>query len=402
MKVMQINCVYKKGSTGKIVYDLHNGLIQNNIDAVVCYGRGEKTSDLFVYKTCSELYSKLNKVRSYITGIMYGGCFISTKKLIKIIKQETPDIVHLQCINGYFVNIYELLKYLKNKKIKTVITLHAEFMYTGGCGYSIDCDQWSTHEGCGHPGCPRWRDETLSLFFDNTAKMWKKMNDAFVGFDDLVIVSVSQWLMNRAKSSQILKDKNHCVVFNGLDTNIFHKYICEKSDKKVVFHASPNFSDDPNHIKGGYYVLELAKRMKDVQFIIAGPYNIKGSIPDNVKMLGRISNQKELAMQYARADITLMVSQRETFSMVCAESLCCGTPVVGFKAGAPEQISLAEYSEFVEYGNISMLENAVRKWLNTNIDERTFKEAKNRYSKDTMIKEYIAIYNSMIEDKNGK
>ena len=52
------------------------------------------------------------------------------------------------------------------------------------------------------------------------------------------------------------------------------------------------------------------------------------------------------------ANLTILTSQFETFSMVCAESLCSGTPVVGFKAGAPEQISIQQYSEFVEYGKI--------------------------------------------------
>ena len=41
--------------------------------------------------------------------------------------------------------------------------------------------------------------------------------------------------------------------------------------------------------------------------------------------------------------------------MIVAESLCCGTPVVGFKAGAPEQITIKEYSEFSEFGNIEIL-----------------------------------------------
>ena len=41
--------------------------------------------------------------------------------------------------------------------------------------------------------------------------------------------------------------------------------------------------------------------------------------------------------------------------MVTAESLCCGTPVVGFKAGAPEQIAIKEFSEFVEYGDLNFI-----------------------------------------------
>ena len=60
MKVLQVNCVYKKGSTGKITYDIHTELLKQGIESVVCYGRGENVQDKFVYKTCGELYSKVN------------------------------------------------------------------------------------------------------------------------------------------------------------------------------------------------------------------------------------------------------------------------------------------------------------------------------------------------------
>ena len=144
MKVLQVNCVYQKGSTGKIVYDIHRVLQDEQIESVVCYGRGEKIDG--AYKTCSELYAKCNNLRSRLTGLMYGGCYLSTAKLIRIIRKEQPDVVHLHCINGYFVNIYRLITWLKKNKIRTVLTLHAEFMHTGNCGYSVDCEQWKT--GC--------------------------------------------------------------------------------------------------------------------------------------------------------------------------------------------------------------------------------------------------------------
>ena len=74
------------------------------------------------------------------------GLYFPTKRLIKKIKKINPDIIHLQCINGDFVNIYYLLNWLKKSNKKVVLTLHAEFMYTGNCGNALQCEKWKT--GC--------------------------------------------------------------------------------------------------------------------------------------------------------------------------------------------------------------------------------------------------------------
>lgn len=405
MKVLQVNCVYKKGSTGKIVYDLHTEFINKGIDSVVCYGRGKNFNERGIYKTCGELYSKFNNLLSRVTGIMYGGCVYSTAKLIKIIRQETPDIVHLQCINGYFVNIYKLVEWLKKNNIPTVATLHADFMFTGGCGYSVDCNQWNNHAGCGYSGCPRWRSETGSVFFDRTHTMWEKMNHSFEGFVKLTVVSVSPWLEERAKRSVIFKDKYNISILNGVDTVVFHTYDTTElktklglNDKKVIFHATACFSPDKNHLKGGYYVLELAKKLKNknIVILVAGRYESIEKAPDNIIFLGSVTNQEELAQYYSMADVTLLTSKRETFSMVTAESLCCGTPLVGFFAGGPESIALEKYSTFVQYGDVDALQKAVLNEIKTekSADIETF--AHNKYSKQRMVNNYIACYENLL------
>lgn len=400
MKVLQVNCVYKTGSTGKIVYDIHSVLLAKGIESVVCYGRGAKTTDHNVYKTCSELYSKFNNLMSRIRGIMYGGLFFSTKKLISVIKKENPDVVHLHCINGYFVNIYKIISFLKNSGIKTVLTLHAEFMHTANCGYAIDCEKWKS--GCGN--CPRFKRETGSLIFDRTHKSWLKMKEAFDGFDNLVVTSVSPWLMERAKQSPILADKKHVVVLNGLDTTVFKVYDTQDlrdkhgvNGERVVFHATPSFNNDPNHIKGGYYILKLAEMLKDqnIKFIVAGSYDESIEIPDNMIMLGRVNDQRELARYYSMADATVIASQRETFSMIVAESLSCGTPIVGFKAGAPEQITIPEYSSFVEYGNVEKFKDALDSILKRDYEKTEISgNAHLKYSKEKMLEGYLKEYNN--------
>lgn len=399
MKVLQVNCVYRKGSTGKIVYDIHTELLKQGIESVVCYGRGEKIREPHVYKTCSEWYSKLNNLLSRFTGLMYGGCFFSTTKLVRIIKKEKPDIVHLHCINGYFVNIYRLITWLRKSGIKTVLTLHAEFMHTANCGYAYECEKWKTGCGC----CPRRRRETKSLLFDRTHASWKKMKKAFEGFDDnLFITSVSPWLRDRAESSPILSGKKHAVVFNGLDSDVFSYRFADDvraelglADEKIVFHATPFFTLDPLHNKGGYYVNELAGRLadKNVKVVVAGSYAEKIAPAENVLLLGRVADQRKLAALYSVADVTLLASKRETFSMVTAESLACGTPVVGFEAGAPETIALPEYSTFVPYGDVEGILSGIERLLDTPPEKSEVSlAAVAAYAKEKMAEGYMAVY----------
>lgn len=403
MKILQVNVVYKKGSTGKIVYDIHKRLQEKNVESVVCYGRGQGVDEDNVYKTSTEILAKSNALRSRITGLQYNGSFFATDKLINIIKVEEPDIVHLHCINGYFVNIYELIRFLKNNNYKTVLTLHAEFMYTGSCGHALECTKWREPTGCNN--CPMLKEATNSYFFDRTHTAWEKMRKAFEGFDNLVVVSVSPWLMKRAKQSVILSNKRHFTVLNGIDTGevfqprnsvVLRNKLGLKSEK-IILHVTASFTSD---FKGGKYIVELAKRLSNdnIKIIVIGNNDKTIDLPPNIIDVGRIEDQRELAAYYSMADITVIASKRETFSMVCAESLACGTPVVGFRAGAPEEISIEGYSEFVEHGDMEELVKVVDKWINKKVEltHELESTAVQKYSKENMVNSYLNIYSLLI------
>lgn len=400
MVIVQINQVFPYGSTGKLVLALHNYLLASGQDSYVFYAHGDKTDGRCV-KNSSEVYSKIQALICKITGIPYGGCFFSTGRIIKRIKRIKPDIVHLHCINGHVANIYKLVSWLKKNSIKTVITLHAEFIFTANCSHSFDCQKWKT--GC--KKCPNPRKATGTWFFSRTHRSWMEMKKAFHGFSsNLKIVSVSPWLMLRAQQSPILADGSHLTILNGLDDHIFHyqnntAYIKAELgiiNKKIIFYVTPFFSIKPGHIKGGEYLIHLAREMNDVEFLVAGPISKGVSTPPNVRLLGNIANQQKLASLYSIADLTIITSKRETFSMVVAESLCCGTPVVGFKAGGPETVSMPSYSTFVDQGDVDSLKRTAEVYLNSKFDKRLIsKEAIAKYSSETMSREYFKIYKSL-------
>lgn len=390
MKILQVNNVYGEKSTGKLTQHLHEGLLQEGYESVVVYGRGNTTIDKNVIRLCPDWYGKLNSLLSRVSGIPYGGCLLSTMRLQRIIRQEKPDVVHLQCINGNFVNIYWLIRWLKKQQIKTVVALHAEFMYTGNCGHAFECTQWKS--GC--KKCQSVRKANKSWFFDRTTESWLRMRDAFRGFEEnCMIAPVSLWTETRARQSEILKSFRFKTVYNGVDTDVFCRSD-EMPEENTVLSVTAHFSGEESHPKGGWYLLKLAERMPDVRFLVAGKADRIENQPQNVELLGEIWDQKKLAALYRRAAVSVIVSRRETFSMPCVESLCCGTPVVGFEAGAPEQISLGAYSGFVSFADLDKLETVLRRWLmETNLDRDAMAEDAHRaYSAQTMIQAFIEMY----------
>lgn len=398
MKILQMNCWLEAGSTGKIVHCLDTYLKSQGDDSYIIYGLGDQSSHPNECRTTPKLVRKAQSFRSRITGYPYGGCIWGTSTAIGFLKKVKPDLVHIHCINGYMVNIYRILEFLKTNKIPTVITNHAEFMYTGGCAHAVECEKWKT--GCF--SCKKiGAEHPISYLFDRTSREWELMKEAYFGFDKLYICNVSNWLTERARQSPFYKGYPVETVFNGLDTEIF-RYTKkaddkqERSNRPLVIHVTPNFYDQ---IKGGQYVIEMCRRCPEMDFLVVGSKAKQGlKLPPNLKWMGQVSDQRVLAQLYSNADVCLLTSLRETFSMVTAESLCCGTPVVGFEAGGPESIALKEYSIFVEQGNSDALENALRAMAGRKIDKNSISSAAaSRYSKDKMCRAYYKIYRELVE-----
>ena len=233
------------------------------------------------------------------------------------------------------------------------------------------------------------------------------MHKAFSGFDldKLVFTAVSPWVKQRSMLSPIVNKFRCEVVKNGLDTKVFKNdpkpcIFDEKFGKltgPVVLHSTASFwPDSYEDVKGGWCVVELAKRMPNVNFIIVSLVNItEMELPSNIYFWGKAKNQQELASLYSTADLTLLTSRKETFSMVCAESLCCGTPVIGFKAGGPETIALPDYSRFVENGDVAALKDVLQEELGKHREKVCVAEiSKAVYDKSIMAENYLKIYKS--------
>ena len=70
MRVLQINSVYKRGSTGKIIHDLHTYFLENGHESAIAYGRGDKVDEADIYR-----FAPVWEVYAHAALAGWTGCF---------------------------------------------------------------------------------------------------------------------------------------------------------------------------------------------------------------------------------------------------------------------------------------------------------------------------------------
>lgn len=399
-KILTINCTGNEGSTYKIIDAIEQG--SNAYEYYHVFQFAGETDDRH-YRVTPWRVTQFYYYWARIKGLKYGVGNIPTKKLLRYIESVKPDLVHVHCPNFYTINLYKLFDYLKKSDIPVLITNHAEFFYTGNCAHAMDCQGYLT--GC--KNCQRVFDEKHKYLQNKTAVEWEKMYEAFHNACNFTMTVVSPWAEERIKTSPVVDEKIPVyVVENGVDTDIFKKknepegLDVKSQGRKMILNVTSGFNNTPLDPKGGRYFIELAKKMPEIDFVVAGPCFIedKSALPDNLKILGNITDQNQLADLYNVADLTVLTSKRETFGLACAESMCCGTPVVGFLAGGTESIALEEYSQFVEFSDVDALQQAIVDWMNkkSDVTDELENAARARYSKDVMVKGYLDLYDKLL------
>lgn len=331
MKILQINAVYNKASTGRTCKELHDFLTENGHKCITVYG-GSCADWEDTFHIGNLLDYKIHALLSRISGKVGYYSLISTIRLIQYIKHTAPDIVHLRVLHSNFINIPLLLKFLGKEDIPTVVTLHDCFFFTGKCCHytDINCTKWKTE--C--KACPSYKNWNRSWFFDRTNKMFLDKKYLFDLIEKLAVVGVSDWITSEARQSYIFKDRNISTIYNWVDTSIFTpvqskvKDLLGISAKIMLLGVASDWSEH----KGLGDFIKLAKILPLEQYAIVLVGNIPATLglPENIISIKQTNSTMELAEYYSSADIFLQLSRQETFGKVTAESLSCGTPVITY------------------------------------------------------------------------
>ena len=401
MKIVQINS-FSNGSTGKIMMSIHKKLLKNGHESYVIYGRGRKSKNEHEIYLNDKFGIYLHVFYSRITGKNGFLSTFSTKKLIRILDDLKPDIVHLHNIHGYYINIDLLFNYLKENNIKVIWTLHDCWPFTGQCAYfdMVNCDNWK--QGCHN--CPQLNSYPKS-FKDSSIWNYKKKKELFNGLN-LTLVTPSRWLSNLVKESY-LKNYDVIVINNGIDTNIFKptKNNFRKNNnilnKKIILGVA-NVWDKR---KGLNDFLKLSKILSNDYVIVLIGLSKKQIklLPNNIIGITRTENQQELSNIYSTSDILFNPTYEDNYPTVNLEAIACGTPVLSYNTGGS-----VEFTDFIE-DNIDkyiISKEKANKDINyvkdkiDNIINNTFEVKDSKaFNEDKMISKYMSLYDSIFIGK---
>ena len=341
MKVLFINTVCGKGSTGRIASQIGAAVENSGGSYMVAYGRGVDGDPGHSYRIGGKLHTYTHALLSRITDKTGFYSTAATKKLVQFIREYAPDVIHLHNLHGYYLNIEILFNYLKNEYTgKVVWTLHDCWAFTGHCVHytCAGCDRWKT--GC-HT-CPEKGVYPASLLADRSQKNYEDKKRIFTGVPNMTIVTVSHWLKTQAEQSFLGCYPVQCV-YNGIDYTRFRPIPGNDrerlgiGDHKMILSVSDGWNDR----KGYHRLLALAQNApEDWRFVIVGLDKEQiPALPANCIGMERTWDQEELIRLYTAADVFYNPSIEETFGLVTAEALACGTPAVVMNSTAcPEPL----------------------------------------------------------------
>ena len=408
--LLQINVSANSGSIGIIAEEIGSLVMkEEGWDSYIAYGRRSTNSNNKLIR----IGKKPDFIRHAIETRLFDNHGFASKyatlKFLKIIDAIKPDIIHLHNLHGYYINIDILFKYLSQKAIPVVWTLHDCWAFTGHCSHfdSINCTKWET--ACYK--CEKKHKYPQSLLLDSSNKNFFRKKHLFHLVDNLILVSVSNWLAGQIRKS-FLNDNQLVVIHNGVNTNTFMpatNIAINKEKKgfknKFVIIGVANVW---NESKVLYDFFKLSKIIDNDCIIILVGVNKKQmkKLPGNIIGVGRTENKMELANLYSVADICMNLSIQESFGLTSIESMACGTPVLVYNKTALPEIVNNDVGWIIQAKDFNTILNVIKMVKNENPQNTYNRRLKCRdyvvgnFDKNLKYKEYIKLYQKLLRDNN--
>lgn len=230
------------------------------------------------------------------------------------------------------------------------------------------------------------------------------------------IVCVSRRLQEQLSARSPLSSKKLRLIYNGVDPEQFSDIPQHSLRQELGLPDRARLIISVGNVRPakGYHVLvEVAEKMRlvepPVHFVVVGHkredlyqkllLQIKdGKTESNVHFLGFRSDASDLLLQ---ADIFLLPSTSEGFSISTVEAMMAGIPVIATKSGGPEEIVKDGVTGIlVPVEDSDSIVSALQQLEDKRLGERLAKAAQSdsvqRFSRTSMIQAYEKLYRELV------
>ena len=403
MKLLQIDVSVNRGSTGRIAEEIGRQALSCGWKSCIAYGRyaNPGLSETIKIGTLADQAFHLLQTRLFDRHGLHS--IIATKQLIQKIKNYNPDIIQLHQLHGYYINLQVLFSFLKEFNKPVVWTFHDCWQITGHCCYftTVECEKWRSL--CFR--CPLSHSYPASWFSDRSEANFNLKKELFSGVENLTIIPVSRWL-DKIVSQSFLSDKKRVIILNGVDTDIFKPSDPEALKLKhnlAGMNVLLGVADMWSPHKGLDDFIKLAGLIgKNRRIILVGlNKNQIKNLPDNIIGVPRTENVNQLAQYYSLADVFINPSKSESFGLVTAEALACGTPAIVYDSTASPELIIPGTGYIADKGDIATVNIFAEKIIadgKSSYSSKCCESAENFYNKDKQFFKYIELYKTLLNN----
>lgn len=398
-KVVQINTVCN-ASTGQIMHDIQWAAQQKGYDTISFVGRRRVYTDIECEKFGNFISFWMHVILNTLLDIQGYGSYFTTRRLVKRLREENPDIIHLHNLHGYYLNLPLLFRYLNLEfEGKIYWTFHDCWPFTGHCPYFVmaECSKWK--HGCCH--CPQKKQYPISLGIDASAFNFRHKQKMFTALETLVIITPSEWMKGLIKES-FFKTNRIEVINNGIDCSIFyprnnliqiHKVLDKyqiPTDKKVLLGVASIWEKR----KGLDLFVSLADYIAEDYIIVLIGLSRKQirRMPKKIIGLERTESKEELAVLYSIAHIFVNPSIEESFSLVTIEAMACGVPIIALNTSAVNELVDTESGVILSENRPEAYLEAIQYIENAGMERERIAAKACYYSKEKMVEKVLQLY----------
>lgn len=319
-------------------------------------------------------------------------------------KIKNYDLLHIHDISSAISPF--TVRYLA-RKIPTVWTFHDCSPVTGGCLHPLSCTRYKNR--CGQ--CPELGKWPIDSRFDFTGFMQNiKRKTAQEGCFAPVVPS--NWLAYVAMNSGFFSIPPK-VIPHGINLNRFkplNKRIIQEKlqlplDRPIVLLVAAYLHDE---LKGLNYALEALSKLDRSRFFLLVVGNVNNQLKQKFSqfdcfLAGYIADDDTKANYFAAADLLLLPSLGETFSLVTLETMATATPTVGFAVGGIKDLVQHNHTGYlVPPKDVAGLVTGINLALSNNRAAGWGRNARQRaeqfYSHDIFLKRHLDFYEQVIRN----